>query len=650
MLTPFGFSVLNPNKACAFFSPRTALFNLLWNSERQHEDQIKPCFYMSQPTRECCTLPRIDHTLDPKVARSNSIITKLCKEGRTAKARVLFDEMPEPDVISWTAMISGYISCGLISEARELFDRADAKRNVVTWTAMVAGYMKAKQISGAERLFKDMPERNVVSWNIMIYGYVKAGRINEALGLFQKMEQRNVVSWNMVIGGLTQCGRMDEAWRIFHQMPARNVVSWTSMIVGLSGNGRVEEARMLFEGMPGRNVVSWNAMITGYIKNLMFDEAFRLFERMPEKSVLSWNTMITGFLENKDLESARVLFNEMPRKNVVSWTTMINGLLQSGESEKAIETFSEMQWDSHVRPNEGTFICVLGACSNIAGLSEGMQIHQVISKTIYQDNQQVVSALIEMYSKCGELLPAIELFDSDGFRSRQDVVSWNGMIAAYAHHGCGKEAIYLFKEMQKMGFKPNGATYVGLLSACSHSGLVEEGLTYFKGLMRDESIDMGDHHYSCLIDLCSRAGNLKEAYRLMEQLHTKLPAKIWTTLLSGCSVHGDEETGKLVGEKLLGVGQVSSESCSTYTLLSNIYASSGDWKEAAKLQGKMKGKGWRKQPGCSWIEVENRVFIFMAGDRSHDETGLIYSLLDILHIRMKRDVFFPTGNFIMEED
>nr|GMC79308.1 pentatricopeptide repeat-containing protein At2g35030, mitochondrial-like [Ipomoea batatas]GMC86021.1 pentatricopeptide repeat-containing protein At2g35030, mitochondrial-like [Ipomoea batatas] len=649
MLTPFRSSFLSSTKRLPIFSHVRALINSLSNLELRNDDNFKQCYYVGQPKRECFTLPRIDYTLDPEVARSNSMITRLCKDGRVIEARGVFDEMPDPDVISWTAMISGYISCGMINEARELFDRGDAKRNVVTWTAMVAGYMRGNQILDAERLFREMPEKNVVSWNSMINGYVKAGRIDEALAFFESMEERNIVSWNMVIGGLTQCGRVDEAWRIFDEMPERNVISWTTMISGLSSNGRVDEARMLFEGMPERNVVSWNAMITGYIKNLRFDEAFELFERMPEKSVLSWNTMISGFIENKDLNSARMLFNEMPRKDVVSWTLMINGSVQNGQSEKAIETFSDMQWDTRVKPNEGTFVCVLSACSNLAGLGEGMQIHQVISKTIYQDNQLVISGLIDMYSKCGELSTARKMFD-DGLRGQIDLVSWNGMIAAYAHHGCGREAINLFNDMQKMGFIPNDVTYVVLLAACSHSGLVEEGLNYFIQLMRDESIEVGDHHYSCLIDLCSRAGNLKEAYRFMEQLQTKLPAKIWVALLSGCNVHGDQETGKLAGEKLIEVDQAGAESSSAYMLLSNIYASSGNWKEAAKLQGKMKDRGLRKQPGCSWIEVANRVHVFVAGDRSHDETELLYSLLGSLHMKMKRAVFFTTHNFIFEDD
>ncbi|KAL2482998.1 Pentatricopeptide repeat-containing protein [Forsythia ovata] len=562
------------------------------------------------------------------------------------EARKLFDEMPDPDVISWTALISGYIKCGMMKEARRLFDRDDAKKNVVTWTAMISGYVKMKNFFEAERLFDEMPEKNVISWNTMIEGYVQSDRIEKALGLFERMGERNVVSWNTVIAGLVNYGRMKDARGLFDRMPQRDVISWTIMISGLARKGRVDEAKVLFDTMPERNVVSWNAMISGYAQNLRLDEAFHLFERMPEKDVPSWNAMIAGFIQNRDLERARNLFNEMPRKNVVSWTAMINGYVQDGQSEEALRTFFNMKKDSRVNPNEGTFVSVLGACSDLAGLSEGKQVHQVIIKTVYEENEFVISALINMYSKCGELVMARKMFE-DGLKGQRDLVSWNTMIAAYSHHGCGRNAIKLFKEMQNMGFKPNDVTYVGLLSACSHAGLVEQGLKYFDMLLRDECIEVRDDHYSCLVDLCGRAGRLKEAYDLIEQLRNKVSAGVWGALLAGCNVHGDEDVGKLAAIKLL---DMEPENAGTYMLLSNIYASSGKWKEAAFQRLKMKEKGLKKQPGCSWIEVGNRFHVFVVGDKSHSESEIIGSLLFNLHKKMKKMGSIPLYDIIMEED
>ncbi|OIT05390.1 PREDICTED: pentatricopeptide repeat-containing protein At2g35030, mitochondrial [Nicotiana attenuata] len=590
-------------------------------------------------------LPRVDYTCNQDVVRSNRIISKLSKEGQIDEAKKLFDKMPEPDVVSWTAMISGYIRCGKIDQARELFDRTDAKRDVVTWTAMLAAYARTNRILEAELLFNEMPEKNIVSWNSMIDGYARNGGLDKGLELFWKMEERNVVSWNMVIAGLARHGQMHEAKLLFDQMPEKNVVSWTTMISGLSRNGKVDEARVLFDWMPERNVVSWNAMITGYMQNSRLNEAFELFEMMPEKTVSSWNTIIMGFILNGELTGARILFDKMRQRDVVSWTTMINGYVLEGKSEEALRNFCDMQMDGEVKPNEGTFVSVLGACSDLAGLSEGMQIHQVISKTIYQENEMVISALINMYSKCGDVATARKIFDDD-LRGQRDLISWNVMIAAYSHHGCGREAINLFNEMLQMGFKPNDVTYVGLLAACSHSGLVEEGLKYFDELSRDDSMKLREDHYTCLVDLCGRAGRLKEALEVIERLPSTESAFVWGALLAGCNVHGDSETGKLAAMKLLGIDTKSS---GTYLSLLKLSASNGKWKEAAKLRTQMKDIGLKKQPGCSWIEVGNRVHVFLVGDESHYETEVIHSLLRNLHMKMKKTGCAPTDDFAMEE-
>ncbi|KAI7998336.1 Pentatricopeptide repeat-containing protein [Camellia lanceoleosa] len=383
----------------------------------------------------------------------------------------------------------------------------------------------------------------------------------------------------------------------------------------------------------------------GYANNIRFEEALELFERMPERDIPSWNAMITGFIQNGNLKKADKLFNEMPDKNVISWTTMITGYIQDGQSEVALRIFSRMQAANGVKPNQGTFVSVLAACSSLAGLSEGHQIHQVICKTVHQNGAFVISALINMYSKCGELSTARKMFD-DGFAGQRALISWNGMIAAYAHHGCGDEAISLFKEMQNLGIKPNDVTYVGLLAACSHAGLVDEGLKYFDELIKDKSIQVRQDHYSCLVDLCGRAGRVKEAFDFIQRLPIEPSGSVWGAFLAGCYVHGNTNMGKLAAKRLL---ELEPENAGTYMLLSNIYAPSGKWKEAARLRLKMKDKGLKKQPGCSWIDVGNKVHVFVVGDKSHSKANLIYSLIRDLHVKMKKVGYVSDNDFTMEE-
>uniref|UniRef100_A0A6N2N850 DYW domain-containing protein n=1 Tax=Salix viminalis TaxID=40686 RepID=A0A6N2N850_SALVM len=554
-------------------------------------------------------VPNRDCIRNSDIARSNWLITRLSREGNIHDARQVFDKMPERDVVTWTTLISGYIKFGLIVEARSLFDRVDAIKDVVTWTAMLSGYVRLRRIQEAERLFEVMPVKNVVSWNTMIDGYGQNREVDKAIEVFERMHERNVVSWNAVIAALVQCGRVEEARRRFDEMPKRDVISWTTMVMGLARSGRVDEARKVFDRMPERNVVSWNAMVTGYAKNMRLDEAFDLFERMPERNLSSWNTMITGFIQNGELARARKVFNEMPEKNVVSGLHD-NRYVQKGESESALKVFVEMMKDGGAKPNEGTFVNVLGACSDLAGLGEGQQVHLLISKSVHQDTTFVASALLNMYSKCGELSIARKIFDEVVIGQR-DLVLWNGMIAAYAHHGCGTEAIELFEDMQGLGFKPNDVSYVGLLNACSH------------------------------------AGRLKEAYDFIKQLGTKASSSIWGGLLAGCNAHGDLEIGQLAAKEL---EKDDPENAGTYLLLSNIYASGRKWREASRVRLKMKEKGLKKQPGCSWIDVGNRVHVFLARDKSHYQSNLIYSLVHDIHAEMKKAGHVPNNDFVVEED
>lgn len=463
----------------------------------------------------------------------------------------------------------------------------------------------------------------------MLEAYAAAGRVGDACALFDRMPVRDAGSWNILLATLVRSGSVDQARELFGRMPERDVMAWTTMVDGVARSGKVDEARMLFDSMPERNVVSWNAMISGYTRNHRIGEALDLFMKMPERDIASCNIMITGFIQNKDLKRARELFDEMPERNVVTWTTMMNGYLKGKQSELALGLFSGMLI-AGIRPNQVTFLGALDACSDLAALCEGKQVHQMICKTAFQFDTFVESALMNVYAKCGEIGLARKLFD---LSREKDLISWNGIIAAYAHHGAGIEAIRLYEKMQENGYRPNDVTYVVLLSACSHSGLVDEGLKIFESMVNDRSISVRDEHYTCLIDLCSRAGRLDDAKRLIHYLKIK-PAScsVWSALLGGCNAHGNESIGNLAARNLL---QAEPDNAGTYTLLSNIYASAGKWKEAAEIRSEMNNRGLKKQPGCSWIEVANKVHVFVARDKSHSESDLIYGVLQNIHYMMR---------------
>lgn len=575
---------------------------------------------------------------------TNRLIAELASSGRVYDARRLFDGTPDRDVVSWTALVSAYARRGMLRDARALFDRPDALRNVVTWTALLSGYARARLVGEAEALFERMPQRNIVSWNTMLEAYAAAGRVGDACSLFDRMPVRDAGSWNILLAALVRSGSVDKARRLFERMPERDVMAWTTMVSGVARAGNVDEARVLFDAMPERNVVSWNAMISGYTRNHRIDEALDLFMRMPTRDTTSHNIMITGFIQNKDLKRARELFDEMPERNVVTWTTMMNGYLQAKQSELALGLFSGMLM-SGIRPNQVTFLGALDACSNLVALCEGAQVHQMLCKTQFQFDTFVESALMNVYAKCGEIMLARKLFD---LSREKDLISWNGIIAAYAHHGLGIEAIRLYEKMQQNGYRPNDVTYVVLLSACSHSGLVDEGLKIFESMVEDRSVAARDEHYTALIDLCSRAGRLDDAKGLIHSLKIK-PASgsVWSALLGGCNAHGNESIGNLAARSLL---QAEPDNAGTYTLLSNIYASAGKWKEAAEIRSEMNNRGLKKQPGCSWIEVANKVHVFVSRDKSHSESDLINGLLQDIHNMMRIAGTVSSDHALVDEE
>eukprot|EP01018_Ginkgo_biloba_P019405 Gb_07914 [translate_table: standard] len=582
-----------------------------------------------------------DEMPERNIVSWNGMIAGYARNGMIKDARLLFDKMPERNVVSWTAMLTGYIQEGRIEDARVLFDEMP-ERNVVSWTAMMAGYIQDGKIENARQLFDQMPVRDVVTWSAMVTGYAQHGQIENARNLFDKMPVRNVVSWTAMISGYAQNGKIEDAQELFNQMPERNEVSWTAMITGYAQNGRLAEARRLFDKMPQKSMISQNAMITGYAQNGRIEDARQLFERLSERNVVSWTAMVVGYAQNRRIEEAHQLFEKMPEKTIVSWTAMIKGYTQSGYDDEALRLFSQMQ-RAGIKPDKSTFISILSACANLAALKQGKQVHQHLIKMRFECDVFVVSTLITMYVKCGTIDNALHAFDK---APERDVVLWNAMIAGYAQHGYGEEALQLFKQMQESGMKPDGITFVGVLSACRHTGLVDEGWLYFDSMSREYCITPRAEHYACMVDLLGRFGFLAEAENLINTMPFEPDAVVWGALLGACRIHLNLELAECAAEHLF---ELEPQNPGTYVLLSNIYAAAGKWDDVAKVRKMMKDKGIKKVPGCSWIEVNNKVYAFLGGDRSHSQTEKIYAMLERLAGRMVAAGYVPDTNFVLRD-
>jgi pentatricopeptide repeat protein len=326
------------------------------------------------------------------------------------------------------------------------------------------------------------------------------------------------------------------------------------------------------------------------------------------------NALISMYAKCGSMEDAHRIFDSMPQRNVVSWTAMISGYAQQNHSKAAIEVFSQMQREG-VKPDRVTFISILDACANLAALQKGKSIHAQILKAGLDSDNGVEIALVNMYAKCGSLVHADQVFDK---MLQRDVVVWTVMIVGYAQHGRGKEAIQLFEWMKREGVKPDSLTFTGLLTACSHVGLVEEGRCYFQSITQDYGITPAMQHYGSMVDLLGRAGRLDEAADFIEKMPFEADASVWGALLGACKIHCNVELAECAAKRLL---VLDPDNGSWYLLLSNIYAAAGMSDKAQYMRKFMKKEGAMKDPGPSWVEVDNEVHLFVAEDRSHQYRG-----------------------------
>eukprot|EP01018_Ginkgo_biloba_P002616 Gb_35467 [translate_table: standard] len=576
----------------------------------------------------------------------NVLVNMYAKCENLVDARRVFDQMPERDVCSWTLMIAAYSRHGPAEEALALFSglqRSGIQPNQFTFASVLPACVNLETIMELhEEIIRRGFESDVFVANALVDMYAKCGSIEKARDLFDKMSARDVVSWTAMMAGYSQNGNIDEAIKLFQKMPEPDKVSWNTMIAGYAQNGRFDEALDLFQKMPEPDVISWNTIIAGYTQNGDVNEALKLFQKMPEPDEVSWNAMIAGYAQNGNVGEALKFFQKMPKPSVVSWNAMIAGYAQNGQGVEALKFFRQMQL-AGVKPDPKTFSSVLPACANLAALEQGMDIHEEIIRSGFQSDIFVVNALLDMYAKCGIIEKARDLFDK---MHQRNAVSWTAMIAGYAMHGCGNEALKLFEQMQHSGINPNHVTLVSVLSACCHAGLVDEGRRYFDCMSRYYHIIPVMEHYRCMVDLLGRAGRLNEAQDFINKMPIKPDSIVWVCLLSACRKYKNMELGESVAEHLF---ELNPKNATPYVLLSNMYAAAGRWDDIENVRRMMKDRRIKKTPGCSWIEVNKQVHVFLVGDRLHPQTHKIYAKLERLSGQMNAAGYVPDTRFALND-
>ncbi|MQL96559.1 hypothetical protein Taro_029239 [Colocasia esculenta] len=354
-------------------------------------------------------------------------------------------------------------------------------------------------------------------------------------------------------------------------------------------------------------------------------------------------TLINMYAECGDVRAARCLFEQTVDRCVVSYNAMIMACARSSRPGEALALFREMQAEG-IKPTDVTMLSVLSSCALLGSLELGRWIHEYIKKNGLDSYVKVNTALIDMYAKCSSLDDAVRVF---GEMDTRDTQAWSAMIVAYAIHGRGDLAVNLFEEMKRDGIRPDGITFLGLLYACSHAGLVDEGLRYFHSMNSGHAIVPGIKHYGCVVDLLARAGRLQESYQFINDLPIKPTPILWRTLLSACGGHGNVDLGRRVFERII---ELDDSHGGDYVIISNMYASVGRWEEMNSIRKLMKEKRAVKMPGCSSIEVDNTVHEFFSGDGKHPQSRDLHRMLDEVVQQLKPIGYVPDTSQVFHAD
>ncbi|XP_062084353.1 pentatricopeptide repeat-containing protein At4g02750-like [Humulus lupulus] len=582
------------------------------------------------------------------VVVGTSILNAYTRNGSLEHAMKFFETMPERNEYSWSTMIAALSQCGRLNDSISLYDRATEK-GVATMTAMMTAYAQHGRLFDARRIFDKIPNPNVVTWNAMIAAYSQNGMLDEAKTMFSRIPLRNSASWAAMISGLVQSGQRTEALKLFAELHISgtyiNHSSFTSALFACANTGDEGIGQQIhsltIKTKCHSNPFVGNGLISMYAKCKNIEDKSQDLSIMSVTDCISRNSVIRGISDYHMLPEARKVFDKMPKRDVVSWTAIISAYEQAGQVDTALKLFLEMLTRG-IKPNALTVTSVLSACGCRGATRLGEQIHVLIHKLGLNSYLFLCNALVTMSFKCGSL-DGLRIFEEMPYR---DIVTWNAVLAGCAQNGLGEEAVRIFEQMQATGVSPNEISFLGILCACSHAGLVENGWSYFNSMEQDYTITPSVHHYTCMVDLLGRAGRLNEAASLIENMPLEPDSAIWKALLGACWIHRDNKLGKKVAERLLKMGKQRS---GTYVLLSNMYASQGMWEKVREIRELMKNRGVTKEPAVSWVQIKNKVHYFQIGDKRHEEFEEINSKLKDLYRNFKATGYVPDTNFVLHD-
>ncbi|VVB06471.1 unnamed protein product [Arabis nemorensis] len=626
----------------------------------------------------------------------NALISGYCKYGSKDEAFSLFWEMQfhgsKPNEYSFGSLLMMCASLALLLRGEQIHGYT-----IKTWfdldvyvvNGLLEMYAKCKRISEAEYLFRTMSgEKNNVTWTSMLTGYSKNGFAYKAIECFRDMRREGNQSNHFTFPSvLTACGAVS-ARRVGVQVHGcivksgfkDNIFVQSSLIAMYAKCRDMETARGLLKGMDDE--VSLNSMIVECVRQGLEDEALSIFGRMHERgleideftipSILNCfalsrtemkiassvhclivktgygtyklvnNALVDMYAKRGIMDSALKVFEGMIDKDVISWTALVTGNTHNGSYEEALKLFCAMRAGG-ISPDQFVTASVLSASAELTLLEFGQQVHGNYIKTGFPSSLSVDNSLVTMYTKCGSLEDANVVFNS---MENRDLITWTALIVGYAKNGKAKDSLRSYSLMIGSGVKPDYITFIGLLFACSHAGLIEEAQHYFDSMRTVYGITPGPEHYACMIDLFGRSGDFVKVEELLNQMEVEPDATVWKAILAASRKHGTIENGEKAAKTLM---ELEPNNAVPYVLLSNMYSAAGRQEEAANVRRLMKSRNISKEPGCSWVEGKGKVHSFMSEDRRHPRMIEIYSKVDEMMLLIKEAGYLPDMSFALQD-
>lgn len=617
---------------------------------------------------------------DRNIVPYTAMIGSYSRSGDFDEALSLFDEMRhggiEPSPVTLLGLFSGVSELVHVQCLHGCSISYGFQCDVSLMNSILNAYGKFGGVDDARKLFESMAQRDAVSWNSMISGFVRSGNFSEVLDLFYRMRAENIepdkqtlaylvsasaTQSNLKLGMLLhgkllrtgfrldfqiqttlivmymKCGSISAAFKIFELIRNKDVVLWTAMISGLVQNDCSDRALAVFQQMSNSGIKPSSATIASIVAACAKLGSFdlgksihcRILRLGIDLDIPAQNSLLTMYSKCGRLDQSRAIFERMRKRDLVSWNAIVAGYAQSGYLSEGLSLLSEMK-STLQKPDSLTVVSILQACASTGALHQGKWVHGFSIRSCLRPCIMVGTALVDMYSKCGDLNKARKCFD---IMTEHDLVSWGTIICGYGCHGRGEDSLSLYSEFMRTGFKPDRVIFLSVLTACSHNGLVDQGLSIYKSMDKNFGVSPSLEHRACVVDLLSRAGRVEEAYEFYEKAFPEPEPDVLGIILDGCRANGDTKLGEIIAGNLL---ELRPSDAGNYVQLAHSFASMNRWDGVNEAWTQMRSLGLKKLPGWSFIELNGTIETFFTRHNSHPQLEEMVSTLETLRSEMRK--------------